>query len=211
MQMPTCKAFLTLFIFIYAPVVIAHDTADSFAILSPGKFQVADLDDFDFPSKGWLALIVKDGHWELSPTRVNLDNETVSSDQPKALALLHHRNLIPGKADALNMKFSGNRKLNISRDTQPNFFKLNFKGQDYRLEITKAGKVVLNYGAIYTTLDSDRDDASIVWAGDLDKDGKLDLIIGTGTEKNTRFCLFLSGAAGENNLMQKIGCQHFSG
>lgn len=211
MQMPSYKTFLTLLFFIYPPIVFAHDTIDSFVILSPGKFQVADLDDFDFPSKGWLALIVKDGHWELSPSMVSLENESVSSDQPKALALLHHRTLKPGKADSLNMKFSGNRKLNISRDTRPNFYRLNFKGQEYRLEITKAGMVVLNYGAIYTTLDVDRDDASIVWAGDLDKDGRLDLIVGTGTEKNTYFCLYLSGAAGENNLMQKVGCQHFSG
>lgn len=211
MTLSRIKSILTLLVLIYTPSAYTHDTEAVFSILSPGKYQAADLDVFDFPAKGWLALIVQDGHWELTPTSVSLNNETVSSDHPKALALLHHRSLKPGKADALNMKFSGARKLNISKDSQPNFFRLNFKGQDYRLEITPAGMLVLKFGAIYTTLDSDRDDATIVWAGDLDRDGRLDLIVGTGTDKNTRFCLFLSGSEGEHSLMKKIGCQLFSG
>ena len=131
---------------------VAHDIENPFSILNPGNFQDVDVDDFDFPPKGWLALVVKDGHWELTPTTVNIDNQIVTSNEPKALALLHRRSLV-----------------------------------------------------------SDREEASLVWAGDLDKDGKLDLILESSTDKNSTYCLYLSGAAGPRALVKKIGCQFYSG
>ena len=62
-----------------------------------------------------------------------------------------------------------------------------------------------------TVLDSDREEASLVWVGDLDKDGKIDLILESGTDKNATYCLYLSDAVRPGALVKKIGCQFYSG
>jgi len=189
--------------------VLAHDIGNAFSILMPGNFQDADLDDFDFPPKGWLALVVKEGRWELTPTKVNIENQVVTSNHPKVLALLHDRGLVDGRVETPSMKFSGDRKRLMSMS--PSTIKIAFNGIDYRLSINKSGTIVLQSGEMTTILDRQREDASLVWAGDLDKDGKLDLILESGTDKNATYCLYLSGMAGEKALVKRIGCQFYSG
>lgn len=44
------------------------------------------------------------------------------------------------------------------------------------------------------------------WAGDLDRDGRLDLIIEFSTYFNSATCLFLSGSVQPPKLMKRIGC-----
>jgi len=192
-----------------ASAAIAHDIENQFSILIPGNFQDVDLDDFDFPPKGWLALIAKDGHWELTPTTVNIDNQVVTSKETKALALLHSRSLVAGKVETPNIKFLGERK-RISIDS-PSSFNISYSGTNYRVSIDKSGTVALQNSEVTTVLDSNREEASLVWAGDLDKDGKLDLILESGTDKNATYCLYLSGAVGPRALVKKIGCQFYSG
>ena len=188
---------------------IAHDIANAYSILVPGNFQALDLDDFDFPPKGWLALIAKDGHWELTPAKVNIENEVVSSDQPHALVLLHERTLTPGKVTTPNIKFLKNpKRMSLAGQSMIAFV---YNGANYRVSFNKSGVIILQSGKMATILDQHREEASLVWAGDLDKDGKPDLIIDSGTEKNSTYCLYLSGTAGEKALVKKMGCQFFSG
>ncbi|MBR7800794.1 hypothetical protein [Undibacterium fentianense] len=188
---------------------IAQDIGIAFSILIPGNFQDEDLDKFNFPAYGWLALVVKDGRWELMPTKVSIENQVVTSNYDKAIALLHERSLTPGKVDTPNMKFSGERR-RLFRD-DPGTIKMNYKGMEYGLTMNKSGKITLYNGVLSTTLEEVRAGVSLVWAGDLDKDDKLDLIIETETENNATYCLFLSGTAGEKALVKKVGCQFYSG
>jgi hypothetical protein len=53
----------------------------------------------------------------------------------------------------------------------------------------------------------------ISWAGDLDRDGKLDLIVSSedGDEKNSMSCLLLSSIAKKNKLVKEFACQFYSG
>lgn len=56
----------------------------------------------------------------------------------------------------------------------------------------------------------DSDDAELLeivrWAGDLDRDGRLDLVIDFSTYFKTSTCLFLSGAARPPQPMQRVAC-----
>jgi hypothetical protein len=201
--------FITLLAIATATCALAHDIGYPFSILMPGNFQDADLDEFNFPERGWLALVVRDGHWELTPATVSIENQVVTSNHSKALALLHERSLVAGRVETPNMKFSGERKsLSIS---SPGTIKIAYKGAEYRVTMNKSGTIVLQTGESTTILDRNREDADLMWAGDLDKDGKLDLILESGTDKNATYCLYLSGMAGEKALVKRIGCQFHSG
>ncbi len=53
----------------------------------------------------------------------------------------------------------------------------------------------------------------IMWAGDLDGDGKLDLIVSSDSPggKNSASCLFLSSAAKPAELVKEVACAFYSG
>ncbi len=213
----------SIFIFLLSLLALAHasaatdqDLGAEFVVLRPGPVQDADIGDFK-PSKDWLALVQKNGHWALIPTTVTISDENISSSHSRAIALLHYRGLDPGSVESPDMNFSRRQALfNIYRNgrpsTLPRILKLKFRDQDYRIEIdAKTGDISLKSGAISTVLDRERDDGSLIWAGDLNRDGKLDLIFSSGDEKNSTTCLFLSNEADKDKLVNKIGCQFYSG
>ncbi|MDE0042046.1 MAG: hypothetical protein OXT74_08420 [Candidatus Poribacteria bacterium] len=74
-------------------------------------------------------------------------------------------------------------------------------GVDHRVELFKGSRsqVICTY---------DRTDAAVtylLWAGDLDRDGGLDVLIDTVCDYNTSGpALFLSSPAKHNNLLQKV-------
>ena len=53
--------------------------------------------------------------------------------------------------------------------------------------------------------------ASLIWAGDLDRDGRPDFLMEFESDLGASFCLFASGRAKENELVGGAGCMYFSG
>jgi hypothetical protein len=200
----------------------AADEGCGFTILQPGGYESADQDDFDFAPKGWLALVVREQHWELVTAKVSLENwEVRSSDQPKAIAYLHDRRLLAGRAPTPDMKFSSSGWSIATEDyaaDAPHRIDIAFGEKRYQLHFAAKDAngmhhLVLSGDGASSVLDDDPDQVALVWAGDLDHDGRLDLITNVDHEdgKNAELCLYLSSAADKSRLVKQVGCQFFSG
>lgn len=175
------------------------------------------------PGPGWLALVPVGGVWRLEPaivraTRVHdavLDAEgdrtgiALTSNRSDTLALLRLPDLQPGKVDTPAMKFSGGARL-ISVGEAP--LKLRFMADEYVIEGRKAG-IEVRTGAMRAVLpdlaaarpDSE-DAASLLWAGDLDRDGRLDLLFSYSGYNRGGVCLYLSSGAPTGAPVRLAGC-----
>lgn len=172
---------------------------------------------------GWLALISVGGIWRLEPTTVRskrvfdavLEAEgdktgiEISSSYGEALALLRFPNMKPGKVDTPNMKFKESPRF-LSATGSP--LKIMFKGNEYVIETSSSG-VYLRNGKQKTALSGlspgsaeSEDSSSLLWAGDLDGDGLLDLLFSYSGYNNGGACLYLSAGAGEGVLVKKAAC-----
>lgn len=183
------------------------------------------------PGQGWLALDVVGGRWHLVPAKVRAervhdpvtdgseDEKTgilVASDRPAALVLLRLPRLRAGKVDTPDMKFRGPpRALR-----QGAALDIAFKSERWRLAVENE-TIVLMRGAqrqplagIGVSADQSSDwshSATLLWAGDLDGDGALDLVIGHETYNNGGTCLYLSSAARAGEPLVPVACQNWSG
>lgn len=175
------------------------------------------------PGTGWLALTAVGGVWRLEPTVVRatqvhdvvLDEEDqktgleISSNYSDSLALLRLPGLKAGKVDTPNMKFKGTPRT-ISTGDRP--LRLSFKGDDYVITAVDS-EIYLQSGEQKTLLPnlsaggSESDDStSLLWAGDLDGDGKLDLLFAYSGYNNGGICLYMSVGAGNAALVKQVAC-----
>lgn len=176
------------------------------------------------PGPGWLALVATGGVWRLVPTQVRatrvvdplVDNENgqktgilISSDHEAALALLRIPGINPGKVDTPNMRFKDNPR-EMSAGGAP--LTIAFKGTEFVIEPTPAG-IFLTQGARMTRLSGlsaagseSEDSASLLWAGDLDGDGQIDLLFSYSGHNRYGSCLYLSADAGKGNLVRQATC-----
>ncbi|GAB3781241.1 hypothetical protein [Dyella agri] len=203
-----------------APAIAANEHPPAVSILQPGGYETADLDVSPLPRDGWLALVKRGGHWELVRTKIDLDPEIHSSSQPEALVFLHARRLSAGRVRTLAMQLPDGVDLpeTAADGKGKNQLAMRFGAQRYRLILSAQGSdagsnLVLDDGRTRTLLDTDTDSAQLMWAGDLDHDGRLDLIISTDHEdgRSADTCLYLSSAAGKHQSVKKVACQSFSG
>lgn len=217
-----CRIALLAAMLTLAPPLIAREHPPAVSILQPGGYDPADLDVSTLPAHGWLALVKRGDHWELVHAKVALTPEISSPDQPKALVFLHARQLVAGKVSTLAMKLPDGVDTPEQADDGKgkDRLELTFNRQRYRLSLPKQGtafgrNLFLDDGHTRTVLDANSytDSALIMWAGDLDHDGRLDLIIGADHEngQNADTCLYLSSAAGKQQLVKQVACQGFSG
>ena len=132
----------------------------------------------------------------------------ISAKEPNALALLKFPWLRPGKVDTPSMRFHGN-----PRDITPSKgVTIPFKGVAYQV-ITVRGKLFLVRGLKRSKLDWFRltrdfsERARLLWAGDLDGDGKLDLLVDYYERSDyAGACLFLSSSAEDGALLGRVVC-----
>jgi hypothetical protein len=87
---------------------------------------------------------------------------------------------------------------------------MNFQARSYKIHISQE-QVFLTVGGKRMLLEKRANSVSVVWAGDLDGDGKLDFILDFDGDKSATTCLYLSGLAENNSLTKRVGCQFFSG
>lgn len=89
---------------------------------------------------------------------------------------------------------------------------ISFGKEKYVIEATDSG-VFLQKGQQKTRLSglsaggADSEDAvSLLWAGDLDRDGGLDLVFAYSGHNNSGVCLYLSAGADKGALVQQAAC-----
>ncbi len=189
--------------------------------------------------EGWYGLFEIEDHFELKAVSITVEavpdflsgnpddrsGKSVTVDHPgKPLFLL--KGWVAPHEGRINSVFSGYKfiypgeriSLKLGDD---NYFSVSAFGEavhlrgdtrlkNYTLQIEKAAdyQVIAKYDAIYI------DGApSIIWAGDLDCDGKLDLLMDLRDHYNvTEYTLFLSSRADEGKMVKKcavfrtVGC-----
>ncbi|NHZ60953.1 hypothetical protein [Massilia genomosp. 1] len=173
------------------------------------------------PGAGWLALAPVGKRWELLPAKVRSTRfEDTISDEPgqrtgvriassrkNALALLRLPYLTPGPLEVTDNETGESGPL-IEAGSPVD---IRFKGLDFRIE-TKNKRVFLVKGAQRTPLKELRVEpgieasVSLQWAGDLDRDGELDLLMGYSGNNSSGSCLFLSAQKAKGFLLKHIAC-----
>jgi hypothetical protein len=174
------------------------------------------------PGNHWLALAVINGSWHLVPDQVKaerIDDAVVDRQGEKTgirinaehagvIALLRIPNLTPRKVDAVDLKFKDDGgRLSLTAPLE-----LSFRGEWYQLEAKRFG-VYLRRGNLRTMLSDifvggpESDNAAwLLWAGDLDGDGALDLLVRYAGYNSGGVCLFLSASARPGVLVRHIAC-----
>ncbi|HEX7638453.1 MAG TPA: hypothetical protein VF457_08665 [Burkholderiaceae bacterium] len=164
------------------------------------------------PAPGGFALAVVDGLWHLVPASLvgragaTAGEVQLSATPPDALFYVRLPGLVAGKVDTPDMRFKGAPHPLIDRPP----VLLPFKGVPWRLEI-RGNALILGDGARSQALGSaDNTDGeralTLVWAGDLDRDGRLDLVIDDWFDDGGTVCLWLSGSAAPGALVGQAAC-----
>ncbi|WP_325088315.1 hypothetical protein [Burkholderia contaminans] len=194
---------------------------DSCLVLQPTRIAPDDVGEAGlYAGGGWLGLIPDRHRWKLAPARVRFepsppsgDIVDIKSDLRKAVALFRCKSLRQGKIEAANMAFPKDGKA-IEPGAAP--LRFGFHGRRYALRHTLPGAVIVEGDGKRSVLhdfggNTPPFSASLVWAGDLDRDGRLDFLLEFESDLGASFCLFTSGSAKENELVGGAGCMYVSG
>lgn len=178
------------------------------------------------PGAGWLALVNTGKRSELLPAKVRssrfedtITDEpgqrtgvTIESSREKTLALLRLPYLTPGPRE-IALDGTGENGEVVESGAPVD---IRFKNVDYRIE-TKNRRVFLVKGAQRTPLKDlnvqpdIEDGVSLQWAGDLDGDGELDLLMGYSGNNSSGSCLYLSSQKARGFLLKHIECHGGTG
>ncbi len=181
----------------------------------------------DLPERmqpGWLALAVRNGVWWLTPASFSMSYFSGSHDPEgqnnsvalavtpaDSLVLLDLPELVPGKVDTPDVRFK-NRPRMLEPTTALTFA---FKAREWSLRVD-AGELILSDGTSSMSLGEVADDMSehhteLLWAGDLDHDGRLDLVLERTGIDGAALCVWLSSLAALGQLVGKAACFEPSG
>jgi hypothetical protein len=191
-----------------------------FAILQDGDGVVYHGDEAPLrPGPGWLALDVVDGRWHLRPATLRgeraMDDVVgentgvrLHADPPGASLYLRLPDLVAGKVDTPDMKFRGSPREMAESTALP----LAFKGRTWRLDVRK-GELFVSDGAsspmsLGRVVDPEDIDVgtALRWAGDLDRDGRLDFIFESTGKNSGTVCVWLSRLAKPGEPVGKAAC-----
>ncbi|KVC62353.1 hypothetical protein WI72_11310 [Burkholderia ubonensis] len=194
---------------------------DACVVLQPTRISVADVGDAgDYPKDGWLGLAPNRNYWALAPAHIRFEPVQwsgevvdVTSNLDKAIALFHCKPLKAGKIETANLSFS-NGERQIEPRAKP--LRFGFRGRQYDLRYTASGSVTAEGDGKRSILHDFGGStapfrASLIWAGDIDRDGRLDFLMEFESDIGANFCLFTSGRARERELVGRAGCMEVSG
>ncbi|KVD63091.1 hypothetical protein [Burkholderia ubonensis] len=220
--MNTKSLLAVLLAVLYSSAACAQERGhDTCVVMPPTRFAVADIGDAgDYPKDGWLGLLPDRNHWELVPARIRFEpvqgyDEVVdvTSDQDKSIVLLHCELLKAGKVETATMPFANNERT-IEPHAKP--LHIGFHGHQYDLRYTASGSVTAEGDGKRSILHDFGGStppfrASLIWAGDIDRDGRLDFLMEFESDIGANFCLLTSGRARERELVGRAGCMEVSG
>ena len=175
------------------------------------------------PASGGLALTVVNGLWDLVPATLSakvVDRDgkghpqavAITATPAGALAYLRLPGLSEGKVDTPDMRFKDNE-----RDLEAAAVAVPFKGTAYRFE-PRDKAVWFNDGTRRQKMadieqrpegvapDDWAHGDALLWAGDLDRDGKLDVITALTGDDGATMCVWLSSKAAAGQLVGKAAC-----
>ena len=175
------------------------------------------------PAPGGLALTVVGGLWNLVPATlqakvVDRDGKgkpqavAIAATPADALAYLRLPGLVAGKVDTPDMRFKDNE-----RDLEGAPVAIPFKGGTWRFE-PKAKAVWLTDGTRRQKIadieerpegispDEWAHGDALLWAGDLDRDGRLDVITALTGDDGATMCVWLSSRAAAGEVVGKAAC-----
>jgi hypothetical protein len=217
----------------------AQPAPERWSILVPGDHHSDEAPAA--PGSGWLALAVVNGAWRLEPVRVKAERfrdvledakgmktgTRITESRGDALVLLRLPSLKPGRVETPNMQFLKNDRQVWSghwqrvRENDRRVWngvlplKIPFKGEIYEIEVKEFEVYVHKNGTrtLLPDLDAkeDTDTVTLIWAGDLDGDGKLDFLFRRNGPNSVGVCLFLSSDAPPGSLVRKVGCHDITG
>ena len=179
------------------------------------------------PGPGWLALDVVGGLWHLRPATLrgerardeiadNDDGVRLHADPAGALLYLRLPGLVAGKVDTPDLRFKDNARF-IDSTTA---LAIPFKGRLWNLDGRHGGLVLsegssqMSFQRMSARIDSEFDAEAglmLLWAGDLDRDGRLDFIFEGNGNNSTDVCVWLSSRAKPGELLGEPACWHTIG
>ncbi len=174
------------------------------------------------PGPGWFALDVVGGLWHLLPATLKgeqaydfiIDGSDgvhtgvrVHAAPPHALLYLRLPGLVAGKVDTPDIRFKDTLRSFVDDMSLP----LTFKGRTWRFEVRDhvlsltEGRTAMTFGQVVEP-DALDDTLALMWAGDLDRDGRLDFIFEAGTNNSGEICVWLSSRAKPGEPAGKAAC-----
>ncbi|HEY6093842.1 MAG TPA: hypothetical protein VIU93_02705 [Gallionellaceae bacterium] len=178
-------------------------------ILFPGNVITLDLHNKkQINGARFMALYKIDGRFAVEEVVVsfgpssNEDITEIVSSKKNTIALFRNTNIRSGDVQTVVEGL----------DVDKNSKKLSLGSSSYVVRETQQGlslggpdglSSIIGFGDVF----------HIIWAGDLDRDGKLDLIVYSSDAegKGATSCLFLSSVADMGKLVKKMACQGYSG
>jgi hypothetical protein len=228
---PHTAILLGLCVSVLSSTAISQELDDGmkqdWKILAPGEYH--DGEAPKVPGIGWLALQMRDGRWQLVPTELKSERVKdllldegeqktgikITSLHKDAIAYLRLPTITPGVVNAASVWFKKDAPHNIAAKQKP--LRINFNRQRYELAATSSYAYIKN-GTQSTLLEEFRageggelNKLELVWAGDLDRDGKLDLITSKSGYNTGALCLHLSSKAPENHVVTLVDCHSGTG
>lgn len=175
------------------------------------------------PGAGWLALDVVGGRWHLLPATLRGEQAIdpigemntgvrIHAEPPRALLYLRLPGLVAGKVDTPDIRFRNHYREFVGSTAMP----LAFKGRTWRFDVRRhelllsEGGTSMSFGQVVFPDDLDAT-LALMWAGDLDRDGRLDFIFEGSGKNSTEICVRLSSLAKAGELVGKASCWRTTG
>lgn len=209
----------------------AQEPPAPWRLLRPGTFHRDEAPAV--PGQGWLALVHRKGQWWLLPTWVRarrVHDEVMdapgmgtgialTSGHASALALLRLPSLRAGKVEAAQLPRLIGPNAGYALG-EGRVLDIPFRGATYQLAVQGERTFLVHAGRrtalpeVEVSEDQSADfsySARLLWAGDLDGDGALDLLFGHSTYNRDGVCLYLSSLAPPDALVGLLACQVATG